>query len=308
MSVVVSVVMPMKNAQDYVYDAVQSILDQNFERFELIIVDDGSTDTSRKIVESFLDERVKVISGAETGAADAFNLALSIATGKYICNCDADDLFTPNRLSWQVEWLEMNEDYAAVCGAYTSMESNGDKLSQFNCGEFSEDISSELLAGITRTSFCTFLIKKTVLRELGGYRNYFVSAYDIDLQLRLATDYKTRYEPINSYFYRLHNSSITHTQGSNKRVFYENTAREFLMQRLNEGLDQLEKGEPPTPPSIDDQPSDSKVQIVGYLLGESWRLHNKGYKKKALNVSIRACMKMPTNWRVWKNLMMIVLK
>lgn len=299
----------MKNAESYVHDALKSLLAQTFKEFEIIVVDDGSTDASREIVEGFTDKRIKIISGKGTGIADAFNLALKITEGKYICNCDADDLFPPDRLSWQVEWLEKNQDYSAVCGTYSPMAVNGDVLGQYHCGEKSENISVELLSGITRTHWCTFLTRQRVLLELEGCRRYFVTAQDIDFQLRLVNNNNNVwYEPINTYFYRLHNNSITHEQGTNTRIFYENIAREFSRQRIEEGVDLLQKGMAPVPPKDDKNPLNSSDQIVNYLIAESWRLHYRKNKFSAFVLSMKACIGQPLSWSAWKNMIMVLVK
>jgi glycosyltransferase involved in cell wall biosynthesis len=304
----VTVIMPMKNAEDYVADAITSVLKQSFDDFELIVVDDGSTDSSRKIAESFLDSRVSVIPGPKTGAADAFNTALMQAKGKYIANCDADDLYPEDRLSWQVNYLEQNKESDAVCGTYSTMDSKGAVISQFNCGEDPESLSKELLTGKTRTSFCTFLTRREVLIEADGYRGFFVTSYDIDLQLRIGECHNIWYEPRNTYFYRLHDNSITHAQASNKRVFFEQTARLFLQQRLEKGVDDLQRGTPPKIPSFEGLPSRSKEQICGMLTSEAWRLHRKGQKTKAINKGVKVCIKKPFSFTSWRNLAALILK
>lgn len=304
----VTVIMPMKNAEDYVADAISSVLKQSFDDFELIVVDDGSTDSSRKIAESFLDSRVSVIPGPKTGAADAFNTALMQAKGKYIANCDADDLYPEDRLSWQVNYLEQNKECDAVCGTYSTMDSKGTVITQFNCGEEPESLSKELLTGKTRTSFCTFLTKRDVLIGVEGCRGFFVTSQDIDLQLRIGECHNVRYEPKNTYFYRLHDCSITHSQASNKRVFFEQTARLFLQQRLNKGLDDLQRGSPPSVPSFEDLPSKSSVQIGGMLTSEAWRLHREGEKIKAIIKGGKVCMNMPFNLASWRNLAALIVK
>ena len=305
---VVTVIMPMKNAEAYVYDAISSILKQDFQCFELIVVDDGSTDASREIAESFPDNRVKVIAGPKTGAANAFNAALNIAAGKYIANCDADDLYPEDRLTWQVKYLEENIEFDAVCGMYTTMDSNAVIISQFNCGEMQESITNELLTGKTRTSFCTFLVRHEALLAVEGYRSFFVSSYDIDLQLRIAEHYNIRYEPKNTYYYRLHDSSITHTPASNKRVFFEETARLFLQQRLANGMDDLQRGVPPRIPSFESLPSKSIEQISGMLTSESWRLHREGQKLKAICKGCKVCLKKPCSLASWRNLAALIVK
>ena len=304
----VTVIMPMKNAEDYVADAISSVLKQSFDDFELIVVDDGSTDTSRKIAKSFLDSRVSVIPGPKTGAADAFNTALMQAKGKYIANCDADDLYPEDRLSWQVNYLEQNKECDAVCGTYSTMDSKGVVISQFNCGEEPENLSKELLTGKTRTSFCTFLTRRDVLIGVDGCRRFFVTSQDIDLQLRIGERYNVWYEPKNTYFYRLHDCSITHSQASNKRIFFEQTARIFLQQRLEKGLDDLQRGTPPEIPSLEELPSRSNVQISGMLTSEAWRLHREGQKLKAIIKGGKVCLGLPFNLASWRNLAALIVK
>jgi len=304
----VSIIMPMKNAEPYVYDAISSVLKQDFQCFELIVVDDGSTDSSRTIAESFLDSRVKVITGPKTGAAGAFNAALNIAKGKFIANCDADDLYPEDRLSWQVNYLEKNKGCDAVCGTYSTMDSKGIVISQFNCGEESENISNELITGKTRTSFCTFLTRREVLIGIGGCRGFFVTSQDIDLQLRIGECDNVWYEPRNTYFYRLHDSSITHTQAKNKRIFFETTAKLFLQQRLTMGTDDLQRGETPDIPDFDDLPSRSNEQISGILTSEAWRLHRSGEKIKAISKGWRVCLKTPFSLTSWRNFAALIVK
>ena len=304
----VTVIMPMKNAEIYVADAITSVLKQSLEDFELIVVDDGSTDSSRQIADSFQDGRVKVITGPKMGAAGAFNEALSIAEGKYIANCDADDLYPKDRLSWQVKYLEDHQGCHAVCGTYSTMEPNGTVISKLNCGEVTESISNELLTGKTRTSFCTYLTKREVLIEAKGCREFFVTSQDIDLQLRLGESREVRYVPKNTYFYRLHDSSITHTQASNKRVFFEKTARFFQQQRLSNGMDELQRGTPPNTPDFENLPSTSVKQISGMLTSEAWRLHREGKKIKAIKKGGKVCIKKPLSLTSWRNLAALIVK
>src|SRR5436305_11764547 len=105
MSPAVSVLMPVYNAQRYIAAAVQSILDQTFTDFELIVVDDGSTDRSGDILRGFAarDPRVKLISRPNTGYVVALNEALATATGEFIARMDADDFSLPKRFERQVE-------------------------------------------------------------------------------------------------------------------------------------------------------------------------------------------------------------
>lgn len=308
MSKRVSILMPMRNAEGYIKASIESILNQTYADLEVIIIDDCSTDSSREIVESFSDSRIKLLKGEGQGISCALNLGLEVATGDYVCRCDADDLYPVNRLSSQVDWLLTHPELIAVSGKFTSIDENGRIVAEFKTGDEPCDITSELNSGVTRTHLGTFLMKTASMRMLGGFRSYFVTAEDIDMQLRLAEISAIGYLPENMYFYRIHNSSITHQQSSSRRIFYEKQAREFLKQRQNDGQDLLELGQPLDPPTGKDEPVDSSHQIMGYLIAESWRLHARKHKKEALLVSLKACFRSPFHWVAWKNIIMIMLK
>lgn len=102
----VSVVMPMYNVEKYVLDAVQSVLNQTFEDFELLAVDDGSPDESASIVRAINDSRVRVLTKPNGGLSSARNFGIAHARGKYIAFLDADDAWLPSKLQSHVEHLD----------------------------------------------------------------------------------------------------------------------------------------------------------------------------------------------------------
>jgi glycosyltransferase involved in cell wall biosynthesis len=308
MTISVSILMPMRNAQAYIQETVASILRQSFSSFEIIIVNDGSSDNCQALVEDFADSRINIIQGKCNGISSALNLALSKATGEYICRCDADDLFPVDRLLTQVKWLKENENYIAVAGQFNIIDEKSLVVADINAKADDGDITDELLWGKVRTHLGTFLIKNEVIRKLKGFREFFITAEDIDMQLRLAESGNIGFVTEKFYSYRIHSASITHEQSSNKREFYEQMAYEFLKQRLTGGIDQLDSGNPPLVALNGNKPRDSRKQIVGYLIGESWRLHANKQKNQALKISLRACMKKPFYWLVWKNILMILVK
>jgi glycosyltransferase involved in cell wall biosynthesis len=114
----VSIVMPVYNAQTSVAKAIQSILDQSFQDFEFIIIDDGSTDQSLFIIRSFSDERIKVIVNEQNEKiVKSLNKGLTAAQGKYIARMDADDISVSQRLEKQVGLMESYPD-TVVCGTW----------------------------------------------------------------------------------------------------------------------------------------------------------------------------------------------
>lgn len=307
---VVSVIMPMRNAEAYVAQAIESILCQSFQNLELIVIDDQSTDQSRKIVESVLhnDSRIKLINGSAQGIAAAKNTGLHHASGKFVMFCDADDLYAKTCIETAMNWLASNSDVGAVCAQFALMDCNGGNIVNLDSGECSCDITEELLSGKTRTHLCTFTIRREFIEMIGGFREFFVSAEDIDFQLRLAEVCKVFHIPNIVYFYRLHNSSIVHTQASSKRKFFEDSARLFRKQRQQKGADSLQLGCPPDIPVEFGLPVDAKAQLQGALIGTAWRLHKQGKKLEAIKSGFRACLINPINLVAWKSYVMLFIK
>jgi hypothetical protein len=172
-----------------------------------------------------------------------------------------------------------------------------------------ELISHELKNGIGRTHLCTFLVRMKHLRELNGFRSYFIGTEDADFQLRLGEVCNVWYEPRLCYHYRLHGSSITHTQPSAERQFLEKMAREFQKQRLATGQDDLQRGNPPpVPEGLSAEVKATNVQIQAILLGAAWKEHRAGRRLNAIRTGLRACLKSPGNISAWRSLAALALK
>ncbi|HIF9538797.1 TPA: glycosyltransferase [Photobacterium damselae] len=127
----VSIVLPVFNAEDYVKEAIESVLNQTFRDFELIIINDGSTDNSSLIINKIHDKRIVYIEQENKGLSKSLNLGISKARGTYIARMDADDICMPDRLLKQVEVFEKNPDIAIVCGnvIYINSQGVGDRVS-----------------------------------------------------------------------------------------------------------------------------------------------------------------------------------
>ena len=305
----VSIVVPMHNAEDYISKALGSILRETEIPIEVIMVNDKSTDASLARVLAFPDKRIRVVDGPGRGISACLNAGLAEARGAIIMRCDADDLYPEMRIKQQVAWLSANPEYAAVCGSFSTIDSKGRLVSDLQCGAESREITSELREGIVRTHLCTYAIRAESMIRIGGFREYFESAEDIDMQLRLGEAWRIRYIPDNYYFYRLHASSITHSQSNVVREFFERTAFEFQKQRRTSGLDELQRGNPPSEPEARLSPaSSSSAHIQSMLLGRAWREHASGQKTRALRTGWRAATANPLNISVWKSLVALALK
>jgi glycosyltransferase involved in cell wall biosynthesis len=114
----ISVILPVFNGEKYIKEAIESILLQSFTNFELVIIDDGSTDKSLEIIKSFSDDRIKVLRNeSNSGLIYSLNRGLSEAKGKYVARMDADDIACPERLRTQFEFMENNPDIG-LCGTF----------------------------------------------------------------------------------------------------------------------------------------------------------------------------------------------
>ena len=305
----VSVLMPMKNAARYVRDAITSVLVQDFGSLELIVIDDGSTDGSREIVEALRDPRVRLLAGPRRGVSAAWNEAFERSSGDIVMQCDADDLYPPGRVASQIRLLDRFSNVGAVCSGFATIDRRGAlvaELGQERSGP--EDITEELLAGETRTHLCTFATRRPYLVAIGGKRDYFESAEDVDLQLRIAEVCRVRYEPASWYRYRLHDGSLTHTQASTRRIFFEQYARDLRAQRARGEPDDLQRGQPRSPPSEATPPDRSGPQLRGMLLGDAWRKHARGEKLAALATGVRALASAPTDASIWRSVAALVVK
>lgn len=113
-SPLVSVVLPVYNAERYLEESVASILSQSYRNFELIIINDGSTDASPEILKRFKDLRVRIFNQRNLGLSATLNRGIQLATGRYLARQDADDVSYPERLARQVAFLESQSDYCMV--------------------------------------------------------------------------------------------------------------------------------------------------------------------------------------------------
>ena len=300
----------MHNAEPYIDKALASILLEKDVSIEAVVINDKSTDRSLEQVLSVRDKRIRIVDGPGTGISACLNVGLAVAKGDIVMRCDADDLYPPGRIKEQVAWLDANPEYAAVCGGFSTIDTDGRLVTVLVASDTPEDITDELNSGRTRTTLCSYALRRNVLQTLGGFRTYFLTAEDIDFLLRLGEVAKIMYLPHSYYFYRLHDASITHTQGGNKRVFFDETARQFQLQRKASGLDNLQRGcPPPSPPDLlSDKPGAAAQQIQGMLIGAAWREKAAGNKFKAIGVGCRALMHSPFNLGVWRSFLALLVK
>lgn len=165
----VTVLMPVYNGALYLREAVDSILAQTFTNFELLIIDDGSTDNTLAILQSYKDERLRIISQANAGVSAALNKGLIEAKGYYIARADADDICAPNRIEKQIEFLQTNPGYVLIGSDAEYMDKNGEYVFFYqNIGHSNEEIQQRYMQHCPFIHSAVIYVKSLVL-QLGGY-------------------------------------------------------------------------------------------------------------------------------------------
>ena len=121
---IVSVIIPAYNAERFIPQAIQSVLEQTYQSYEIIVVDDGSTDKTKDILKEF-EDKVCCIYQENQGPSAARNAGIKISQGRYICFLDADDIWTPDKLEVQVEFLECHPDISLVFSDHQDFDAGG---------------------------------------------------------------------------------------------------------------------------------------------------------------------------------------
>jgi glycosyltransferase involved in cell wall biosynthesis len=188
--VLVSVVIPTFNREAYLRDAIRSVSVQTYEAWELIVVDDGSTDGTRRYVEGLPDPRVRLIASEPTGnPGRACNLGLAAARGYYVAFLDSDDWWEPEKLALQVEALSTHPG-CEWCYTGRRTVADGGEVTLFDSrGLVPYDgwILERLALGDATIIRSTVMAERALLERVGGFDAAFEAAEDSDLWLRLAT-------------------------------------------------------------------------------------------------------------------------
>lgn len=186
----VSVVMTVYNEEDWIRRSVISVLNQTYEDFELVIVNDGSTDRTREILESeFSDRRIKIFNRENRSRVKALNQAVNVSMGEYIAILDADDYCLPERLKKQVEFLDRNPSVGIVGTAYYRY----DEIRKEKCirryPTEDEQIRKEMAKYIPM-AHSSVMMRKSCLEKTGHYNEQFDTLQDMELFIRIAKKYK----------------------------------------------------------------------------------------------------------------------
>lgn len=295
----VSVVMTVYNGEAYLAEAVASVLGQDFQDFELLVVDDASTDASPRILQDFAgrDPRVRVIRQQRNGGpVSASNAGLVQARGALIARLDADDVASPQRLGRQVETFRARPDLVLLGTAFDYIDGAGRWIA---AGEPPVDDATLQPTLLEYNPFChsSMMMRANALRALGGYRQ-LVNRYslDYDLVLRLAEMGTIGNLPDRLVRYRIHPGQIT-AQKMEAQIRSAHLYRALARQRRRGDAEDV----PRALAEIDAAPRVLRDALVGGCL--FWAAMMEGFDRaQARGLRWRAMRTAPADPRVWRML------
>lgn len=208
----ISVIMPAHNAQKYISGAIESVLNQTFKNFELIIIDDFSTDKTLDIIKAFSkkDHRIKIVNNDKRlNIAASLNKGISKAQSNIIARMDTDDIAFSNRLELQYKLVESSKNIAAVGANIMLIDSEGKEIGARRYPHLSKDLKSCLFR-YSPFAHPVVVFRKNMFEEVGKYNPKYSPTEDLDLWFRLGRKYEFESIPQTLLKYRLDEKSSSH--------------------------------------------------------------------------------------------------
>jgi glycosyltransferase involved in cell wall biosynthesis len=233
-----SVVVTAYNAERWIAATIDSVLNQTHGDFELLAVDDGSTDHTLDIINSHAarDVRVRAISHANWGMAASANHAVDESRSDWIVRVDADDLMLPNRLERQIRYIQANPDVVVASCLVYYIDETGKVIGSYASNlttrdDFDRAFARHEAIGLHHQGV---IMRKDIFKEIGGYRGEFWPSDDMDLWNRMAEKGYVLVQPEYLQQYRIHGSSVSNT--AIRTMLARNRWIEMCVQRRRTGL------------------------------------------------------------------------
>jgi glycosyltransferase involved in cell wall biosynthesis len=294
--ILVTVYITNYNYGKYVSKSINSVLDQKFKNFELIIIDDGSNDNSRSIINKYSqDNRVAVIFQNRKGLLACNNLAIKISKGKYIIRLDADDWLAPDALKILYDELEKNKKAGLVFPDYYEVDENGQILRKIVRHNFKKVTLFDQPAH----GACT-MIRKSFLNKVGNYDETLVSQDGYDVWIKFIKKYKIININKPLFYYRQHKKNLT--KDENKIL----SSRHLILKKNNKSLDKKSIAIIPVR-SLDDNFNTSVLKKIKGKPLLNWIIDTSMKSKKILKTIIATSDKRVIKYinRKYKNKVLI---
>jgi glycosyltransferase involved in cell wall biosynthesis len=205
----ITVLMPVYNGQRYLAEAIESILVQTFTDFEFLVINDGSTDSSREIICSFDDPRIRLVDNPNNmGLSKSLNRGLDFARGEYIARQDCDDVSLPERIERQVAYLNAQPEIALLGSYGESIDQYGNRL-RLLCPQANSSLLKWQLLFYNNFIHSSVMFNTEKIRQLGGYNTKIGHAQDYYLWTRIMFNYDIAQVPEVLVYYRSHTKNIS---------------------------------------------------------------------------------------------------
>jgi glycosyltransferase involved in cell wall biosynthesis len=231
----ISVIIPAYNHEKYIIEAINSVLTQSYHDFEIIIVNDGSTDSTEQKILSIHDRRIHYVSQENSGAHSAINRGISLSQGEYISILNSDDIYLPKRLEMCLNFLEKNTNYSVVMSTVEGIDRLGMPVRRrvtpkakewldwyiydlplFNEDEFYPNAFAKNILLTTSNLF----VRRKCFQECGVFKGLRY-AHDWDMLLRLSRRYQIHLIKEDLLKYRMHSENTIHERDSGLKVQFE---------------------------------------------------------------------------------------
>ena len=293
----VTVLMSVYNGGKYVGQAIESILYQTFPDFEFIIINDGSTDGTVAILQSYHDPRIKIITnGQNIGLTKSLNKGLQKAQGEYIARQDADDISLPKRLEKQVAFMEENTHVGLLGSSWSLIDKKGREIDVFH--------SYEGKQAVHFMCHGTVLIRKTCLDDVGTYREIFEYAQDYDLFLRIAEKFTIKNLKDVLYKLRIRDDSIS-VKKKAQQSLYASLVLELAEERRKTGRDRVYAMSEKEVLQFRKQWLNVSKLKKKRLLARNYSIwgqafYELGQPERAFHYAVDALKRHPFNYQPWK--------
>jgi glycosyltransferase involved in cell wall biosynthesis len=308
----ISIVMPAYNCEQFIDISIQSILNQTYTNWELLIADDASKDKTKNIIDNYTDPRIKKFHNkSNLGYLKTCNKLFALTTGEYIAFQDADDLSDPSRLEIQLNYL--TENNLKICGTnLIGIDIEGNELYCSNYPENHDLIVDSIFSSSYHFIPNSFLFHKSIYEEIGGYNDFFdrIGAEDYYWTLLISEKFKISNIKFTLYYYRYNQNSVTGDWSDNLKKMATAKILNFLInQRKIENSDYLEtKKKELLNNKMDELLHPYYVDKSLFYRELSIKYFYENQKKRALSLACRALIKNPLKTENIKNLIYFLRK
>ena len=203
-----SVILPVFNGMPFLREAIQSLLNQSFQDFVIIVIDNGSNDSTGEYIQSLKNGKIEYHNLKEKNLVKALNTGLEKADSPFIARMDADDVVHPKRFENQINFLNAHKDISLIGTRGYYLSENGRKKIKINCPLNHNDIIKSMLNSRYAIIHPSIMLKKSVYDKFGGYKEEFSDCEDFEFFLRIGEKIKFVNLPEHLYYLRIRDNSI----------------------------------------------------------------------------------------------------